>query len=417
MLLSQPAVDAGMIACVAPPTRPCAPSTAGFLFPPPLSFDSPAGLSTSPLDLAPLGQDVLPPPAPASAGSGSDSPPATEAPLTSTAGGCCPPAPPAAYTIGQQPPAAPGPAPGYLDTAPNRVTYGEMQSCRGRWRIRTCGCESVPVWIGGCGRKSCPFCGLRKASVRGAQVYDRIHASGYQHIQFLVVTVPPALRPGLSGPTGAKRWTKLKREMWRRLKNLYGATWAYERSHPCGDDGEEFAPHANFIFVQRGWKGELPHAAIRADWAGILGWEGPVDVFLEYVNLGADGGIAQLRHHVRYNERHFPLWIWPGCHGRWYGKAPGLRPDVVAKRAKGVCPCCGRAYRIREAAGEELVGIAIMEDLLLHGKPLTKRILRGCATDGDPPECWPAAPAPADTDAIFANLLDEGALVECAQQC
>lgn len=244
--------------------------------------------------------------------------------------------------------------------------------CQGFWEVRHCECESQPVWVDGCGRRACPMCGFSKAKSSAGRVLRRLLDAREYRFQFLVLTVPPSLRERyMNNEEGAKLWSGHVRTWIKWAKKNLGLKYAYLRTHPCGDDGRYFAPHANLIFAQDkalpGWRpGQLPLERIRAAWAQILGYEGEVNIHAQFVDSRGVEGRKRLAHHVRYIDRHFPGWHWRGQASRWYGKAPKL---LETDEKRGHCPVCDGEYWYALPAGAELLAVAVLSTYLETGQP------------------------------------------------
>jgi hypothetical protein len=204
---------------------------------------------------------------------------------------------------------------------------------------------------------------------------DRLSATVTGHVQFLELTVPLELRDKLKQPGGAGLWAGWLRAFWSVLKKKGGAVWAYQRTHPCGDDGLTWHPHANFIFVQRKKTGNLNPDDLRREWAAIIGFDGEVNLFCHWADCSDWTGRAKLRHHSRYTERHFPGWTWAGLRGRWYGKAPKLDAPAARSRAKGICPCCGRPTAWSDPVGRFAEVAPYAQALLDNAQPLPSWVL------------------------------------------
>jgi len=217
----------------------------------------------------------------------------------------------------------------------------------------------------------------RRAAV---SVFDRLRRSGARRIQYWVLTSPPALRARYLGERGARLWGRHVRAFISWSKKYLDVRFAYLRSHPCGDDLQIFAPHANIFAVQgNGKSGRLPVDAMRAAWAKILGTSGPVDIHVQYV-LASQAG--KLRHRVRYVERAFPGWSWRGAWARWYGAYPRQEPELEGSGGEDllgarVCPICGKMFVLELPRGREWVVIERLEDCARRGRPPPARVWKG----------------------------------------
>lgn len=201
---------------------------------------------------------------------------------------------------------------------------------------------------------------------------DRLQDSVRGHVQFLELTCPQELRARLAAQGGADIWRACLRAFWQVLRDKFGAVWAYQRSHPSGEDGVTWHPHANFIFVQRTKGGQASVQNLRAEWGKIIGYDGDPNLFCHWADCGDWTGRAKLRHHCRYTERHFPGWTWPGLAARWYGKAPKPDKPAARSRAKGVCPCCGRPTIWSDPKGRHAEVAPFVEAMLDNCQPIPK---------------------------------------------
>lgn len=263
--------------------------------------------------------------------------------------------------------------------------------------MRRCGCGSVPIYVDGCGRRTCAICGYSKSKASAKRVIDRLLYSGDRVFQFLVLTVPEDLREVLATEDGHKTWATWLRRFVRWLKRDLGVSYGYIRSHPCGNDPVIFHPHANLIFVQKpGLKGfrrgRLPVTIIREKWAGIIGWPGTVNVHAQYVDVWSRAGKARLGHHVRYIERHFPGWAWGGQRARWYcwtrkygRETITSLPPKPTEEEKGFCPVCGRLFTYGRPEGAEILAVAVLEAWLQDGRAPPRYVEEGLL-------CEPQAP-------------------------
>ena len=128
------------------------------------------------------------------------------------------------------------------------------------------------------------------------------------------------------------------------LQKEFGFEYGLESPHPVGHDPEKFHPHLNFLWVRRQGTGFLlPEqlAALKKEWARILGWDGPVVVNHSYIRARPDRqkALAQRRHAYRYFTRPFPGWGW--WRGRavvWLGSYP---KGVVTEEKPSPCEDCG----------------------------------------------------------------------------
>jgi hypothetical protein len=157
------------------------------------------------------------------------------------------------------------------------------------------------------------------------------------------------------------------RRFFAWLRKECGVKYGYERSHPCGDDGKTFAPHANLLFVQSsGKRGRLDVAEFRRVWAEIVGGKelldqetgaGKVDLQLMFYTLHETAGrfgIGGFVHKLQYIERPFPGWMWAGARSRWLGDFP-FRGEKVPRSmsSENVCPTCHQEYRmVRMSPGD-----------------------------------------------------------------
>lgn len=224
-----------------------------------------------------------------------------------------------------------------------------FKGCKGEWITKECGCKKVSIYINGCGKRNCPKCGIHKTNLSALNHFDRILNTKYNQFQFMELTVPKKIRYKFEGLIGAKLWAVCLRDMFSWMKENLGTEWAYQRSHPAGDDGSEFHPHANFIFVTK-IRGKLPVEEIRKKWAKIIEYKGEVDIHVNYLNRRLTGKIFEK---IRYIERPFPNWNWRGTWGKWYGTIPEL-PEKEEKKDAGVCPYCGQEYEYRQQTSNEM---------------------------------------------------------------
>lgn len=291
---------------------------------------------------------------------------------------------------------------GYLDTTPNRVNPADLAPCRGYWLTKSCTCSRRIVWAGGCGRRGCPWCGYGKSQSSGRRLFERIYHGPDTHIQVLVLTCPIDHRQGFSGPDGARTWGQYLRDMIKLLQVNCGLTWAYCRSHPCGEDGKTFAPHANLLWASTMKGGLLDPALLSSLWSAALSLSVEVVLHASYINLSAAIGPMRLEHACSYVERAFPGWSWQGQWARWYGQhVPALKPREVRERERTCC-CCGSPFTWGSPADADLVSIAGLETLLLSGQPVHPAEARAWSTTPteSPPIINPN-PAPPCQGALF----------------
>jgi hypothetical protein len=224
--------------------------------------------------------------------------------------------------------------------------------------------------------------------VAGARLADRLLEAVHGHVQFLVLTCPEVQRRRLAEPGGAALWASWLRQFWLVIKARLGGVWCYQRSHPAGDDGQAWAVHANLIFVTRKQGGMLPVRALAAAWAGIVGYQGEIDLHAEYADTNDYAGRMKLKHHCRYIERHFPGWSWPGLAGRWYGKRPKRDRPAERSRAAGYCPQCGKPIMWSAVTGHHAEVADYADAQLVHGQPLDALTLRNMLTREPDPDWW-----------------------------
>jgi hypothetical protein len=196
-----------------------------------------------------------------------------------------------------------------------------------------------------------------------------------ERVQFLVLTLPDAMRPRFEGKAGKHDFANCLRLFIDWARDALSLRWCYARAHPTGDDQAKFAPHWNLVFRQAQARGKLDVAAIRAAWAEALGFADVVDVHAEYANPATKTGLTRLIHHVRYIERPFPGWTGP-C-ARWCvrlragqvddaDQGETAREEMTVDEETGevlggvghVCPICGQPFVLVDPGPEDQEAIA-----------------------------------------------------------
>jgi hypothetical protein len=149
---------------------------------------------------------------------------------------------------------------------------------------------------------------------------------------YTIFTVPMTERYKFIDP---KEWGKVRKKVWRLLKNEFGGLFGIEASHPIGDDSRAFHPHLNFLWVQRkGFQPYIDVARLRQQFCVLMGVSA-ADVFSQYSD--APGKIL---HWCRYALRTFPGFMhWSGS-VRWYGKYP-----KVERQDRHICATCGEEFK------------------------------------------------------------------------
>jgi len=220
-------------------------------------------------------------------------------------------------------------------------------SCEPKYLVIECSCGPTLV-KSGCMRKDCEECADAVGLRRSGRVYDRLQkgAEG-RSVLYTVLTVPPDLRGRF---VSTDKWRKALRKIWKTMKASFGALYGVENSHPTGENLEVFAPHANFLWVQRpGFRPYIDVDELRAAWASIIGAEGPVDVHHQYV---PSGDVKKVAHRCRYSTRSFPGWGWWIPSMRWYGTYPRKM-----KKEPPVCHRCGERFRYGGVATDDEVSM------------------------------------------------------------
>lgn len=254
-----------------------------------------------------------------------------------------------------------------MNSTPNLATYAAPEACAGHWMIRSCKCGKKPVWAGGCGKRSCPLCGISKSRASADRIFQRI--GGVPRVQTTILTVPEGMRYAFR--RDARLWTAAVKSWIHEAKEAFGLIWAYCRTHPCGEDGERFNPHANILWGRGpGFRGEIDVARMRDVWNRSLGRDPrrTVNVKTAFIVLKSRKGVAQLNHWLRYMERGFPGWTWAGLWGRWYGSYP-KKLDSTPVRRDHRCIRCGHPVEWLTPSQGERDRLGKVETRLLSGAP------------------------------------------------
>lgn len=220
------------------------------------------------------------------------------------------------------------------------LPFNEPTSCYPKYIVLQCNCDRKIV-PSSCMALDCTVCRDYVIKRRSNSVFHRLMEPvpgqrlryNRKTIIYTVFTVPLEVRERYLDP---KVWSRLRRKVWRLLKDGFGGLYGMEASHPVGDkDPTLFHPHFNFLWVQKG--GHRPFLDVdllREKWARLLGVD-VVDVKTKYSD-----NVRLIKHWTNYVTRTFPgnsKWS-----GRivWYGKYPRKKPV-----AKVICPFCGSKYK------------------------------------------------------------------------
>ena len=222
--------------------------------------------------------------------------------------------------------------------------------CKKRYIVSECACGRS-VLPSSCMSLKCPRCAPWVGRRRALSVFDRLterndsaHKFGYSRraVIYTVFTIPPANRESL---TDQLAWQKVRSKAWQILKQYFGALFAVEASHPCGEESSVFHPHLNFLWVQRpGFRAYIDTDKLRLKWMELFG-AAVVDVWSAYTH--DDPLIMKW---AKYITRVFVGYHWWTGALRWFGKYP-------KSTWKGVCECpiCHGNMRIIGVMDAELV--------------------------------------------------------------
>jgi hypothetical protein len=211
--------------------------------------------------------------------------------------------------------------------------------------VRGCGCGVEKVRQH-CDKRGCSedYCREKIRERRARKIKRRLDAgrTDGRPVVYLVFTVPPSLR---SQMVDKKRWKKAIDRMSRYLRNELGFQYLVERTDPCGEDGETWHPHLNFLGVRKqGFRGFLPPeqlASLKSKWAAICFGSvaaasgKPISVYYAYSSEE-----ARISHWCRYLGRSWSRWEaeFPyHLRVKWLGNAPKTPPKELPRP----CEKCG----------------------------------------------------------------------------
>jgi hypothetical protein len=201
------------------------------------------------------------------------------------------------------------------------------------------------------------------------------------------------MRQQFAGLVGAAAWSDALRQFIADIKVHLGCTWAYCRSHPCGEDGKTFAPHANIIWNSSQKGGRIDPAQIARLWRAALSSAVDPVLHVSYINLTRHPGPQQLQHACAYIERCFPGWSWLGQWSRWYGQYPKELDQEKQAEADHHCAVCGSSFSFESPTEADHVSIAGLETLLDSGMPVHPAEAKAWALTLSPQQL-PTAPPP-----------------------
>lgn len=220
------------------------------------------------------------------------------------------------------------------------VPFNEPTTCTPKYIVLGCKC-SRRIVPSSCMGLECTVCRDHVIKRRSNSVFHRLIRPvlgqrlrrNRKIVIYTVFTVPLEVRERYLDP---KVWSRLRRRVWRLLKDDFGGLYGMEASHPVGDkDPTLFHPHFNFLWTQRGgYRPFLDVDLLREKWARLLGVD-VVDVKTKYSD-----NVRLIKHWTNYVCRTFPgnsKWS-----GRivWYGKYPKDK-----RVSEMVCLDCGGKFR------------------------------------------------------------------------
>ncbi len=228
-----------------------------------------------------------------------------------------------------------------LDGFESLPLYQEPVPCEKRYIVLQCNCRRTVV-PSVCMRLDCPNCAPWVGKRRSSALFRRLLnptpgqrlKSNKKTIIYTVFTVPVEKRERYFDP---KKWSKVRKQIWKHLKEKFGALYGVEVSHPVGDKNKSvFHPHLNFLWCQRqGFRPYLEVEELRELWKEVLGAKN-ADVYTRYSDQ-----VRKIKHWCNYVARTFPgMHKWTGS-ARWYGKYPVIKTDFMT-----VCCDCGHAYNM-----------------------------------------------------------------------
>jgi hypothetical protein len=251
--------------------------------------------------------------------------------------------------------------------------------CTPRFWSKFCKHEVKKVPIG-CGRVWCRRCERKNRKRRAVRIHAKIQAVRENAPVIYIVPTVPEQRRHLAA--SARTWQSWRKKLVDWLRKKLGFKYLHERTDPAGKCREanragepcscvrcqKWHPHMNILAVAAGSacpNGVLSReqlAALKAEWARIIGWESNVDVRVdnsawnrrEKRNCTPAEEDWKIGKWCSYQGR-----VWPDWQGsvrkhmvpRWYGKKV-----VVPKpeRKPEACAVCGAEYAWLECrAGED----------------------------------------------------------------
>lgn len=220
--------------------------------------------------------------------------------------------------------------------------YKTTKTCTPKYLVLQCSCgrHIVPST---CMSLNCPGCKKYVSKRRSASIFRRLMAEpnrpenkykryNRKNVLYTICTVPVMERYKYINPA---EWQKVRRKLWKVLKERFGALYGVEATHPVGDkDPGFFHPHLNFLWIQKpGLRGFLDVNELREAWAKILSVD-VADVYHQY-----NSNVRKIKHWCNYVSRTFP-----GTHGwtgpvRWYGKYP-----IINNKVTVTCGQCSSGF-------------------------------------------------------------------------
>ena len=236
--------------------------------------------------------------------------------------------------------------------------FNDTTKCIPKYLVLQCDCGRHAV-AKTCMKNKCISCRPYTGMKRARAVMKRFVSVSWKHndhlyfpkIVYTVFTLPMELREHALDP---KYIHVLRFRAWQILKQVFGAEWAVEATHPISEKHPDtFHPHLNFLWrPKHGHPTFIDVAKLRTFWQIVLNYYGPVDVWSNYFNKP-----AQLWKKAKYVTRVFPEFsTWQG-NVKWYGKTPKLQ-----KKEECLCPVCHQKIMALGYARPHLVAQLLEHD-------------------------------------------------------
>ena len=216
------------------------------------------------------------------------------------------------------------------------------EDCDVEYSISRCQCDGrkgVKEQKMRCNKRDCLTCYSRVRRRNGERVREKFDWAG-QGIGYIVFTVPEHLRTQFAD---RKRWGAVRRAAWGIVRDVLGAEFGFEATHPrgdcencgdmecegCGDLPQAFHPHLNFLFAKHRdaryevSKGRL--TLVKRLWALLIGYEHVPQVRYRFALPGTEKYKLKTKGKANWCEyvpRPFPGWTWWTGNTSWYGNYP-----------------------------------------------------------------------------------------------